>query len=187
MKHHPKPEVPSLLRIDPAIYHDARGFFLELYHAKKYGAALGSQTLFVQDNLSVSKKNALRGLHYQVKNPQAKLVTVLRGQVFDVAVDMRPDSPSFGRWYGFELDGNLMQQLFIPAGFAHGFCVTSDEAVLSYKCTDFYNPADEAGIFWQDPSLNIQWPCGNQAIVSEKDQALPRFADIPRESLACGK
>ncbi|HYQ72089.1 MAG TPA: dTDP-4-dehydrorhamnose 3,5-epimerase, partial [Gammaproteobacteria bacterium] len=141
---------PELLLIEPDVYRDARGFFLESFHARRY-AELGIAERFVQDNHSRSGRAVLRGLHYQLDNPQGKLIRVVSGRVFDVAVDIRKGSPYFGRWFGVELSGENHHQLYIPPGFAHGFCVLSEQADFHYKCTDYYVPGDEYGIAWDDP------------------------------------
>ncbi len=162
-------ELPDVVLIEPEVHGDARGFFLETYHEHRYQAA-GIGCRFVQDNLSRSRKGVLRGLHYQLHRPQAKLVQVIRGEVFDVAVDLRRDSPTFGRWVGVRLSEQNHAQLFIPVGFAHGFYVLSDVADLHYKCSDVYDPQSERTLLWNDPALGIQWPLAGEPIVSEKDQ-----------------
>lgn len=152
-----KCEIEGLLTIDPAVFYDSRGFFMETYNLNDMAEA-GIDCVFVQDNQSRSVKGVLRGLHYQINFPQAKLVRVVRGEVFDVAVDIRPGSATYGKWHGDILSEENHRQLFIPEGFAHGFLVLSDVAELSYKCTDFYHPGDEAGIAWNDPQIAIVWP-----------------------------
>ena len=165
----------GVLLVEPDVFHDNRGYFTEIY--KKNGDnKLGIKREFVQDNLSYSVKGVLRGLHYQVKHKQAKLVKVIRGEIFDVAVDLRPDSPNFGKWEGFILSDKNNRQIFIPEDFAHGFCVLSETAHLLYKCTEYYHPGDEGGIIWSDPVLNIDWPV-QKPVLSEKDKKLPTFAD----------
>ena len=144
----------GLLIIEPAVYGDSRGFFTETFQTNRYAEA-GIRAPFVQDNLSRSVKHTLRGLHFQIARPQGKLVQVVDGEIFDVAVDIRSESPTFGKWEGVLLSGENLRQLYIPEGFAHGFCVLSDTALFSYKCTDFYAPGDEGGICWDDPELGI--------------------------------
>jgi dTDP-4-dehydrorhamnose 3,5-epimerase len=173
--------LPGVCIIRPRAFRDERGFFLETYHAKKF-AELGISDRFVQDNQSFSVKHTLRGLHYQIRHPQAKLCRVVRGEVFDVAVDIRRGSPSFGKWTGTILSSENMQQIYIPAGFAHGFVVLSDAAEFLYKCSDFYDPAGEQGVHWADPDLAIRWGVANP-IVSEKDGRYPRLAEIPPDRL----
>jgi dTDP-4-dehydrorhamnose 3,5-epimerase len=170
-------ELPGLIVIEPDVFEDGRGHFLETYHAKKYADA-GIPGPFVQDNFSRSVKGTLRGLHYQRKNSQGKIVFVTDGVVFDVAVDLRTGSPTFGRWLGMELSGENKRQLYVPPGFAHGFCVTSESAGFAYKCTEFYDPQDEAGVVWNDPSIAIAWPV-REPLLSPKDEQLKRLVDIP--------
>ena len=162
-------EIPEVLVIEPDVHGDARGFFMETWHARKY-AELGLDVPFVQDNHSRSRRGVLRGLHYQLHQPQGKLVRVVTGRVFDVAVDIRKGSPTFGRWVGIELSEDNHRQFYVPPGFAHGFCVLSDSADFLYKCTDYYAPEDEHGILWNDPAIGIDWP-GSDFLVSEKDAA----------------
>ncbi len=162
-------EIPEVLVIEPDVHGDARGFFMETWHARKY-AELGLGVPFVQDNHSRSRRGVLRGLHYQLHQPQGKLVRVVTGRVFDVAVDIRKGSPTFGRWVGIELSEGNHRQFYVPPGFAHGFCVLSESADFLYKCTDYYAPEDEHGILWNDPAIGIQWP-GSDFLVSEKDAA----------------
>jgi dTDP-4-dehydrorhamnose 3,5-epimerase len=157
--------------IAPDVHRDARGFFLESYHARRY-AELGITGTFVQDNHSRSGHAVLRGLHYQLNHPQAKLIRLVSGRVFDVAVDIRQGSPYFGRWFGMELSGDNHYQLYIPPGFAHGFCVLSEQADFLYKCTDYYVPGDEYGIAWNDPALAIDWP-EMDFLLSDKDRDYP--------------
>lgn len=159
--------IPEVLLIEPDVHGDARGFFMESWHARKY-AEQGLDVAFVQDNHSRSRRGVLRGLHYQLEVPQGKLVRVTAGRVFDVAVDIRRGSPSFGRWVGYELSGENFRQLYVPPGFAHGFCVLSESADFLYKCTDFYAPETEYGIRWDDPDIGIDWPDGEFQI-SDKD------------------
>jgi len=173
--------LPEVLLITLQIYQDARGHFFESFHTQRYQEN-GLTNNFVQDNFSVSKKNVLRGLHYQLEHPQGKLVWVSSGKILDIAVDIRMGSPYFGQAIGVELDAQIPQQLYIPPGFAHGFCVLSDEAHFHYKCTDYYYPQAERGIAWNDPSLNIRWPI-EQPILSSKDQHYPYLSDVPAEFL----
>jgi dTDP-4-dehydrorhamnose 3,5-epimerase len=163
--------LPGVLLIKPKVFGDARGFFLETYSTRRYQEA-GIETAFVQDNSSRSSKGVLRGLHYQLQHPQGKLVSVNRGEVFDVAVDIRVGSPTFGQWYGVVLNDSNHHQLYVPPGFAHGFVVMSDIVDFSYKCTDYYHPQDEQGIRWDDPAINIQWPI-KTPVLSEKDKVNP--------------
>ena len=176
--------IDGLLVIEPDLYRDDRGFFTETWQRNRY-AGLGIDRVFVQDNLSRSVKNTLRGLHFQIRHPQAKLVQAIGGELFDVALDLRPESPTFGRWEGFLLSEKNMRQVYIPEGFAHGFCVTSDTALFSYKCSDFYIPGDEGGVLWSDPDLAIDWPV-KTPILSEKDAAYPRLRDMNRGCLPGG-
>ena len=171
----------GVLILEPDVFPDERGFFLETFNSARYQDA-GICVNFVQDNVSFSKKGVLRGLHFQHPQSQGKLVQVLSGQVFDVAVDIRIGSPTFGQWESFELSDANHRQIYIPPGFAHGYCVISETAIFSYKCTDFYNPATEGGIIWNDPELNIDWPI-REPILSPKDAGYPRVKDIPRENL----
>ncbi len=173
--------LPGVLQIEPAVFEDDRGFFLETYHAEKYAAA-GLNQAFVQDNHSHSRRFTLRGLHYQLRNPQGKLVYVLSGEIFDIAVDIRLGSPTFGRWTGTLLSESNKRQLYVPEGFAHGFCVLSDTADVLYKCTDLYTPGDEYGVLWSDPTADIVWPIENP-ILSEKDAKNPRLNDVPEDLL----
>jgi dTDP-4-dehydrorhamnose 3,5-epimerase len=173
--------LPGVLLIEPMVFSDERGFFMETYHAKKYAEA-GIPGPFVQDNHSNSQRGTLRGLHYQLKNPQGKLVYAVKGEILDVAVDIRKGSPHFRRWTGNLLSEQNKRQLYIPEGFAHGFCVLSETADVIYKCTDFYAPGDEYGIFWADESIDIVWPI-EAPILSEKDKKNPKLDDIPDEHL----
>ena len=176
-------ELPGVLLIEPRVFGDARGFFMETWQRARYQEA-GIDVDFVQDNLSFSQKGVLRGLHFQNPNAQGKLVHVLQGEVFDVAVDIRPGSPHRGRWVAATLSGDNHRQLYIPPGFAHGFCVTSDTALFAYKCTDFYNAAAEGFVAWDDPDLGIEWPdLGDPPSLSDKDAAAPRLRDIPDKKL----
>jgi len=149
---------------------------------KKY-ATVGVPDTFVQDNHSFSRRGVVRGLHYQLHHPQGKLIYVPRGKIFDVAVDIRRGSPTFGQWVGIYLSDENHQQLYIPPGFAHGFCILSDTADVIYKCTDFYHPDDDYGILWNDPAIGIQWPLEGAPVLSEKDAHLPLLSDVPPEKL----
>lgn len=164
-------EIEGVYTIEPTVYGDERGYFMETYNQQDMVAA-GLNMVFVQDNQSMSKRGVLRGLHYQKQYPQGKLVRVIRGEVFDVAVDLRPDSATYGQWHGEILSDANKKQFYIPEGFAHGFYVLSEEAEFCYKCTDFYHPNDEGGIKWDDPDIGIDWPLlpDQPLILSEKDQ-----------------
>ncbi|MDC4167540.1 dTDP-4-dehydrorhamnose 3,5-epimerase [Photobacterium damselae] len=163
-------DIPDVKIIEPAVFGDERGFFMETWNQKKFEELVtGKPTLFVQDNHSKSKKGILRGLHYQTKNTQGKLVRVVSGEVFDVAVDIRKNSPTFGKWVGVYLSAENKRQLWVPEGFAHGFYVTSDEAEFVYKCTDYYNPSAEHSILWNDLDLGIEWPLDGEPLISLKD------------------
>ena len=157
----------GVLLIEPTVHRDGRGFFVESYNERRYREH-GIAASFVQDNHSLSRRNTLRGLHAQVEHPQGKLVRASRGEVFDVAVDIRPGSASFGRWVGAHLTADNFLQMYVPAGFAHGFCVLSEVAEVQYKCTDYHNPGDEIIIAWDDPQIGIQWPLNNPTL-SPKD------------------
>jgi dTDP-4-dehydrorhamnose 3,5-epimerase len=170
-------ELPGVLLLEPKVFGDARGFFFEAYHAGRYAEA-GIPATFVQDNVSRSVRGTLRGLHFQEPHAQGKLVQVLAGAVYDVAVDVRRGSPHFGRWVAYELSADNKRQLWIPPGFAHGFCVVSESADFSYKCTDFYAPPCERGVLWNDPDLAIPWPV-QTPLLSAKDAQAPRLADAP--------
>lgn len=174
-------QLPGVVIIEPDVFGDARGFFMETYSERKY-ADFGLNKKFVQDNLSFSGKGVLRGLHYQQPHSQGKLISVIAGEVYDVAVDIRVGSPTFGKWVGIMLSGENKRQVYIPEGFAHGFCVVSDTAYFSYKCTDFYSPQDEGGIIWNDPDIGIKWPL-KEVILSAKDEKYPRLKDIAKEKL----
>ena len=164
--------------IEPAVHGDSRGYFMETYNYNDMKEA-GIDRVFVQDNQSMSVKGVLRGLHFQKQHPQAKLVRVIKGEVFDVAVDCRKDSATFGKWVGVVLSEDNKKQFYIPEGFAHGFLVLSDVAEFCYKCTDFYHPGDEGGIIWNDPDIGVKWPnLGCNYLLSEKDIAQPRFRVI---------
>ena len=172
---------PDVLLVEPRVFEDRRGFFVETHREDRY-AQEGIRARFVQDNLSYSRKRVLRGLHYQLGRPQGKLVWVAKGEVFDVVVDMRRGSATFGRWFGTKLSADSARQLYIPEGFAHGFCVTSEEAVLCYKCTDYYSSAHERGVRWDDPDLGIEWPV-SEPIVSPKDAGFPFLRDLSEKNV----
>ncbi len=174
-------EISEIKLIRPRVFSDDRGFFMQTYHKKQYQDA-GMNVTFVQDNYSRSEKRTLRGLHYQLEHAQDKLVSVTNGEVFDVVVDIRFGSPTFGKWVGEILSGENRHQLFVPKGFAHGFCVLSEQADFVYKCSDFYAPGDEYAVHWNDPDISIQWSAAD-FIVSEKDQVAPRLKDIPEKHL----
>ena len=163
--------------IEPTVYGDSRGYFMETYNYEHFAEA-GLDMKFVQDNQSASTKGVLRGLHFQTNHPQGKLVRVIRGSVFDVAVDIIPESPTFGQWVGVELSEENKKQLYVPAGFAHGFLVLSDYAEFAYKCTDFYDPTGEGGLMWNDPDIAIEWPeIGCEIKLSEKDKKNMSFKE----------
>lgn len=167
----------GVLLIEPNVYRDERGFFVETFQARRYLAEAGIALAFVQDNHSRSRRGVLRGLHWQTARPQGKLVHVARGEVFDVAADVRPESPTFGRWAGATLSETNQHQLWIPPGYAHGYLVLSDVADFEYKCTDYYDPKSEAGVVWNDPDLAIEWPIAEPTL-SAKDRALPTLAAL---------
>jgi dTDP-4-dehydrorhamnose 3,5-epimerase len=171
----------GLLVIETHRFEDERGWFSELWNAERYAAA-GLDIPFVQDNVSASHRGVLRGMHYQYPNPQGKLITALVGAVYDVVVDVRRDSPTFGRWYGRELSAENRVQLWVPAGFAHGFLALSDEAVVHYNCTALYDAAGDRSLAWDDPDVAIEWP-GVPAVISAKDRAAPRLRELPQEAL----
>ncbi len=173
--------LPGVVLIEPKVFDDDRGFFMETFHSEKYNE-IGISGPFVQDNHSHSRKGTLRGLHYQLKNSQGKLVSAVKGEILDVAVDIRRGSPGFGRWTGNLLSGKNKRQLYIPEGFAHGFCVLSETADVIYKCTDLYTPGDEYGVFWADETIDIVWPMENP-ILSEKDLKNPMLKDIEDANL----
>jgi len=172
-------ELRGVILVEPDVFQDRRGHFLETYHEKKYAEA-GIPGPFVQDNFSRSVRGTLRGLHYQLRHAQGKLVMVVEGAVFDVSVDIRNGSPTFGKWVGLELSAENIRQLYIPPGFAHGFCVISDVASVVYKCTNFYVPEDERGIIWNDRTLGIRWPV-QHPLLSLKDEAYKTLADMAGE------
>lgn len=175
-----KTGIEGVVIIEPAVFGDQRGFFMETYNAREF-AELGVSAVFVQDNHSMSMKNVLRGLHFQTARPQDKLVRVISGEVYDVAVDLRRDSKTFGKWTGALLSGENKKQFFVPKGFAHGFAVLSEKAEFVYKCTDYYDPAGESGIIWNDAELAIDWGKyidTDKAVLSEKDKKLPTFKEF---------
>ncbi len=169
-------KLAGVLLVEPDVFEDDRGFFLESYHRTKFREQ-GITVDFVQDNHSKSSRGVLRGLHYQIQKGQDKLVRVVQGEVFDVAVDIRKGSSTFGQWVGYTLSAANKRQLFVPVGMAHGFCVISETAEFVYKCSDFYNPGDEGGLVWNDPEVGIDWPVKDPTL-SEKDKAYPGLRDI---------
>ena len=169
-------EIPDVIIVEPKVFQDDRGFFLESYQQEKYAEG-GIDAVFIQDNHSSSSKGVLRGMHNQKTRPQGKLVRVVEGEVFDVAVDIRPNSPTYKKWVGVNLSADNFRQLWIPPGLAHGFLVLSEQAQFEYKCTDFYFPDDELGFIWNDPDIGIEWPIDNP-VLSGKDKAMPSFAEI---------
>lgn len=172
-------KIPDVKIIEPTVFGDERGFFMETWNQKRFEELVtGKPTPFVQDNHSKSKKGILRGLHYQTENTQGKLVRVVSGEVFDVAVDIRKDSPTLGQWVGVYLSAENKRQLWVPEGFAHGFYVTSENAEFIYKCTDYYNPKSEHSIIWNDAILNIKWPLESEPVVSNKDNLGMEFESI---------
>lgn len=173
--------IPGVIVIEPQVFRDARGFFLESYHQAQF-TDLGVSDLFVQDNHSCSCRGTLRGLHYQLRHQQAKLCRVIRGEVLDVAVDIRRGSPTFGKWTSATLSAENMRQIYIPRGFAHGFAVLSGVAEFLYKCSDFYDPASEYGVHWSDPQLAIDWGI-TDPIVSAKDSGYPRLVELSPDLL----
>ena len=179
-------DIPGLLVITPDVYADVRGWFTEAYHAQRYFEN-GVKAVFVQDNRSFSVKNVVRGLHFQLHRPQAKLVSVVRGTVWDVAVDIRWGSPTFKKWFAMELSAENRKQFYIPPGFAHGFCVLSDEAEFHYKCSEFFDPKDDRGLQWNEPAIGVAWPV-KEPILSQKDTLRIPFemlteADFPHVAL----
>jgi dTDP-4-dehydrorhamnose 3,5-epimerase len=174
-------ELDGLLVIDPPVFGDHRGFFMESYHRQRYIDA-GIDLEFVQDNFSFSRRGTLRGMHFQNPHAQGKLVSVLQGEVFDVAVDIRRLSPTFGRWVGVGLSGENKRQFWIPPGFAHGFLVMSETALFHYKCTNVYSPPDETGFRWNDPAVGIQWPMF-QPMLSARDEKAPLLRELPADQL----
>ena len=173
-------ELPEVVVVEPQVFGDERGFFMETWHAEKFAAG-GLDVRFVQDNHSRSAQGILRGLHYQLTRPQGKLVRVVAGEIFDVAVDLRRSSPTFGRWVGVTLSAENRRQLWVPAGFAHGFYVTGDCAEVVYKCSDLYQPSDEYSLAWNDPAVGIRWPLagGHPPVLSAKDATGRALADSP--------
>lgn len=171
--------LPGVLLIEPVVHHDARGCFYESYQAGRF-AQHGLPTRWAQDNLSRSYAGVLRGLHFQTRGPQGKLITATRGRIYDVAVDVRSGSPTFGEWVSVVLDEAEPRSLYVPPGFAHGFCVLSEIAEVAYKCTTPYDAASDTGVRWDDPDLGIPWPV-TDPILSEKDRALPRLAELKPE------
>ena len=169
--------IPEVVILEPKVFGDKRGFFFESFNARAFREATGLTRDFVQDNHSKSARNVLRGLHYQIEQAQGKLVRVVEGEVFDVAVDIRRASPTFGRWVGVHLSAENKKQLWVPEGFAHGFVVLSETAEFLYKTTDYYNPAFERSILWNDPDLDIRWPISGEPQLSAKDGAASRFRD----------
>jgi dTDP-4-dehydrorhamnose 3,5-epimerase len=168
--------------LEPDVHGDGRGYFLETWNAARH-ASLGLPERYAQDNFSSSRKGVLRGLHYQHPNGQGKLVWVVEGEVFDVAVDIRHGSPTFARWFGVHLSGENHRQFYIPPGFAHGFLVLSDRALFCYKCTRLYEPAHDHSVLWDDPELAIEWPLRDEPILSPKDASAPRLRDVSGEHL----
>jgi dTDP-4-dehydrorhamnose 3,5-epimerase len=176
-----KTKLAGVLILEPKVFPDDRGYFSETWNCARYEQA-GIPGPFVQDNISFSKKGILRGLHFQYPQSQGKLIQVLSGEVLDVIVDIRVGSPTYSQWLGEVLSESNHRQMYVPPGFAHGYCVTSEAALFSYKCTDFYNPATEHGIIWNDPDIGIEWPIA-QPVLSAKDKAYPRLKDLKPENL----
>ena len=176
METRPTP-LPGVLLLTPRVFADDRGYFFEGYNARAFTVATGREAAFVQDNQSRSVRGVLRGLHYQVRHPQGKLVRVLAGEIFDVVVDLRRSAPTFGRWAAFQLSAENRHQLWIPEGYAHGFLAMSDVAEVLYKTTDFYAPADERCVAWNDPAIGIEWPLSGVPTLSPKDAAAPLLAE----------
>jgi dTDP-4-dehydrorhamnose 3,5-epimerase len=174
-------EISDVLLLEPKVYKDDRGFFLETYR-EEHLEKVGINIHFVQDNLSKSQQGTVRGLHYQIEQPQDKLIMVMEGHILDVAVDLRKSSPTFGKYVSRELSSENKHQMFIPKGFAHGFSVLSEEALVYYKCSDYYYPEGEYGLYWNDPSLNIDWRV-TDPVISEKDQNQPILSEISKELL----
>jgi len=172
-------ELAGVVIIEPGVFADERGYFLETYNRRRYSTVPGLEVEFVQDNHSHSKRNVLRGLHLQRRNPQGKLVRVVQGHVWDVAVDVDPGSPTFRRWVGIDLSGENRRQVYVPPGYAHGFCVLSDAADFEYKCTRYYDASDEVGIRWDDPELAIAWPVAIP-VLSDRDRRNPLLAEYLR-------
>lgn len=174
-------KIQGVLILEPDVFKDERGFFLETWNKERYEKN-GFLYSFVQDNISFSKKGILRGLHFQFPRPQGKLIQVLSGKVIDIAVDIRIGSPTYGQWHSEILSDENLRQMYVPPGFAHGYCVISESAIFSYKCTDFYNPATEHGIIWNDPELSIDWPI-KEPILSPKDAKYPGLKDLSPDKL----
>lgn len=174
-------KLSGVIILEPRVFGDSRGFFQETWNQFQY-EKVGIMERFIQDNLSFSTRGVLRGLHYQKPHSQGKLVSVIQGEVFDVAVDIRNGSPTFGQWVGINLSGDNHRQLWIPPGFAHGFCVLSETAYFMYKCTDLYTPSAEGGIIWNDPGIGIDWPLTN-VILSDKDKFYPQLKDVSPDKL----
>ncbi|MGQ9897411.1 MAG: dTDP-4-dehydrorhamnose 3,5-epimerase [Acidobacteriota bacterium] len=172
-------ELPGVILIEPKVFQDERGFFLETYHQSKFAQA-GLDVTFVQDNHSCSVQGTLRGLHAQWRRPQGKLIRVIAGEILDVVVDIRLDSPTFGRWLSVHLSARNFRQLYVPPGFVHGFCVVSETAEVVYKCTALYDPGDEVGVVWNDPELGIDWGIQNP-LLSEKDRRLPTLRALMQQ------
>ena len=181
MKFIPSSIFSDVITIKPDVYHDKRGHFLEVYQLKRY-LEHGLPATFVQDNFSFSKRRILRGLHYQLNNPQGKLIWVVQGEIYDVVADIRKDSPTFRKWLGITLSSKNHHQLYIPEGFAHGFCVLSETALVQYKCTDYYDPSSERGLIWNDPVLNIDWPI-SYPILSDKDRSFPLSHELSERDI----
>ena len=175
-------DLPGVLIVEPEVFRDTRGFFLETYHRQKYHDA-GIPEVFVQDNHSRSARGTLRGLHAQLQYPQGKLVRAIQGEIFDVAVDIRPESTTYMRWVGICVSAENFRQVYVPPGFAHGFCVLSAIAEVEYKCTDFYDPKDELGIVWNDPEIGIDWPV-EEPVLSDRDRNATRLAEVVGHSRA---
>ena len=172
--------IPDVMIVEPTVYGDDRGFFFESFNQKLWSEATGSNALFVQDNHSRSARNVLRGLHYQIQHPQGKLVRTVAGEVFDVAVDIRQKSPTFGHWVGVTLSAENKRQLWVPEGFAHGFVVVSEIAEVLYKTTDYWHPEFERSIIWNDPSLAIEWPLAGEPVLAKKDAAGLSFEEAEK-------
>ena len=177
--------IPEVVLVEPDVFRDDRGFFLETYQTRKYGTA-GLPETFVQDNHSFSTQWTLRGLHAQLRRPQGKLIRAILGEIFDVAVDIRPGSPTFGHWVSAVLSGENHHQLYVPPGFAHGFCVTSETAHVQYKCTELYDKDDEIAVLWNDPAIGISWPTA-APLLSPRDLAAPTLAEIMHKLMAYGE
>ncbi len=174
-------DLSGLLVIEPEVFGDPRGFFLETWNRGRYADA-GIDADFVQDNVSFSRRGTLRGLHFQNPRPQGKLLQVLQGEIYDVAVDIRRSSPTFGRWHGLALSSENKLQFYVPPGFAHGFVVVSEHALVHYKCTDFYSPKDELAVRWNDPAIAIDWPV-KEPLLSDRDSKAVRLSEMPPDRL----